>query len=97
MALIEEALEVAAPAPMVLGVGLALSAPMLLRALRPLAKLLVRGGLYVADSAKALYSEAIQPETDGRADASQAPTPARPAGRERPTAGRRRRTRRVSE
>jgi len=95
MALIEDALEVAAPAPMALGVGLALAAPTLLRALRPLAKVLVRGGLYITDSARSLYAEAVQPAADGSAKTSrEADAPPPRAGRaKRPAAGQRRKPR----
>ena len=56
-----------------IGVGVALAAPILLPAaaagLRPLTKTLVKGGLYVADSVKELMSEAGEQLSDLVAEA----------------------------
>lgn len=67
MALFENGLRGFMP-NLLMGVGIAIAAPLLLPAtaagLRPLAKTLIRGGLYVADSAKEVLAEASEQFSD---------------------------------
>jgi hypothetical protein len=70
---------------LLIGVGVALAAPIVLPAaaagLRPLTKTLIKGGLYVADSVKELMSEAGEQLSDlvAEARAEQAAEAAAPA------------------
>jgi hypothetical protein len=72
MALWDDALKGSVPTILV-GVGVALAAPILLPAaaagLRPLAKTVIKGGLYVADSIKEMMAEAGEQLSDMVAEA----------------------------
>ena len=67
MALLENGLKGLVP-NMLIGVGIAIAAPILFPAaaagLRPVAKTLIKGAVYVADSAKGLISEAGEQLSD---------------------------------
>jgi len=67
MAIWDDALKGSVPT-LLIGVGVALAAPILLPAaaagLRPLTKTLIKGGLYVADSVKELMAEASEQLSD---------------------------------
>jgi len=64
MALLEDAFEGMTSGTMLWGIGALLVAPMLLPALRPLAKTAIRGGLYVTDTAREMLSEASEQVSD---------------------------------
>jgi hypothetical protein len=67
MALLENGLKGLIP-NVLAGVGIAIAAPVLLPAvaagLRPVAKTLIRGGLYVTDAAREVFGEATQRVSD---------------------------------
>lgn len=69
MALLEDVFEGLTGTNILFGLGVLVAAPLVLPVLRPLAKTAIRGGLYVADTAREMVAEASEQVSDLVAEA----------------------------